>query len=74
MESFISRQLNVILILVFVDRIQKATESLKMFQPAAMASFEEFVLDTSKEELLLKELGFSGGEHEALAFTEPLRR
>ncbi|XP_016420081.1 E3 ubiquitin-protein ligase TRIM36-like [Sinocyclocheilus rhinocerous] len=41
-------------------RIQKATESLKMFQPAATQSFEEFVLDTSKEELLLKELSFSG--------------
>ncbi|XP_043103657.1 E3 ubiquitin-protein ligase TRIM36 isoform X5 [Puntigrus tetrazona] len=41
-------------------RIQKATESLKTFQPAATASFEEFVLDTSREELLLKELSFSG--------------
>uniref|UniRef100_A0A672MRX1 RING-type E3 ubiquitin transferase n=1 Tax=Sinocyclocheilus grahami TaxID=75366 RepID=A0A672MRX1_SINGR len=41
-------------------RIQKATESLKTFQPAATPSFEEFVLDTSKEELLLKELSFSG--------------
>ncbi|KTF85410.1 hypothetical protein cypCar_00027259 [Cyprinus carpio] len=43
-------------------RIQKATESLKTFQPAATPSFEEFVLDTSKEEILLKELSFSGGE------------
>ncbi|XP_067270727.1 E3 ubiquitin-protein ligase TRIM36 isoform X2 [Pseudorasbora parva] len=41
-------------------RIQKATESLKTFQPSATPSFEEFVLDTSKEELLLKELSFSG--------------
>uniref|UniRef100_A0A8C2EXR1 Tripartite motif containing 36 n=1 Tax=Cyprinus carpio TaxID=7962 RepID=A0A8C2EXR1_CYPCA len=41
-------------------RIQKATESLKTFQPAATPSFEEFVLDTSKEEILLKELSFSG--------------
>ncbi|RXN08636.1 E3 ubiquitin- ligase TRIM36 [Labeo rohita] len=41
-------------------RIQKATESLKTFQPAATPSFEEFVLDTSKEEVLLKELSFSG--------------
>lgn len=48
--------------LVFVNRIQKATESLKTFQPAATPSFEEFVLDTSKEEILLKELSFSGGE------------
>uniref|UniRef100_A0A8C2D5X8 Tripartite motif containing 36 n=1 Tax=Cyprinus carpio TaxID=7962 RepID=A0A8C2D5X8_CYPCA len=41
-------------------RIQKATDSLKTFQTAAAPSFEEFVLDTSKEELLLKELSFSG--------------
>ncbi|XP_050972232.1 E3 ubiquitin-protein ligase TRIM36 isoform X4 [Labeo rohita] len=41
-------------------RIQKATDSLKTFQPAATPSFEEFVLDTSKEEVLLKELSFSG--------------
>ncbi|XP_073674819.1 E3 ubiquitin-protein ligase TRIM36 isoform X1 [Garra rufa] len=41
-------------------RIQKATESLKTFQPAATPSFEEFVLDTSKEEILLRELSFSG--------------
>ncbi|XP_059360370.1 E3 ubiquitin-protein ligase TRIM36-like isoform X3 [Carassius carassius] len=41
-------------------RIQKATESLKTFQSAAAPSFEEFVLDTSKEELLLKQLSFSG--------------
>ncbi|RXN15634.1 E3 ubiquitin- ligase TRIM36-like protein [Labeo rohita] len=44
----------------FLFRIQKATESLKTFQPAATPSFEEFVLDTSKEEVLLKELSFSG--------------
>lgn len=41
-------------------RIQKATESLKTFQPSATPSFEEFVLDTSKEEILLKELSFGG--------------
>ncbi|XP_047678962.1 E3 ubiquitin-protein ligase TRIM36 isoform X1 [Tachysurus fulvidraco] len=41
-------------------RIQKATESLKTFQPAANPSFDEFVLDTSKEESLLKDLSFGG--------------
>ncbi|XDV49724.1 hypothetical protein PO909_018919 [Leuciscus waleckii] len=41
-------------------RIQKATESLKTFQASATPSFEEFVLDTSKEEILLKELSFGG--------------
>ncbi|XP_051980909.1 E3 ubiquitin-protein ligase TRIM36-like [Xyrauchen texanus] len=45
-------------------RIQKATESLKTFQPAANTSFDEFVLDTSKEEFLLKELSFNGGKNE----------
>ncbi|XP_018614020.1 E3 ubiquitin-protein ligase TRIM36 isoform X1 [Scleropages formosus] len=39
-------------------RIQKATESLKMFHPAADPAFDEFVLDVSKEETLLKELSF----------------
>ncbi|XP_057211992.1 E3 ubiquitin-protein ligase TRIM36 isoform X5 [Triplophysa rosa] len=41
-------------------RIQKATESLKTFQPASNTTFDEFVLDTSKEEILLKELSFGG--------------
>uniref|UniRef100_UPI003D77A893 E3 ubiquitin-protein ligase TRIM36 isoform 1 n=1 Tax=Danio rerio TaxID=7955 RepID=UPI003D77A893 len=41
-------------------RIQKATDSLKTFQPAASSSFEEFQLDTSREEILLKELSFGG--------------
>ncbi|XP_051508620.1 E3 ubiquitin-protein ligase TRIM36-like isoform X2 [Myxocyprinus asiaticus] len=41
-------------------RIQKATESLKTFQLAANTSFDDFVLDTSKEEFLLKELSFNG--------------
>ncbi|XP_028851406.1 E3 ubiquitin-protein ligase TRIM36 isoform X2 [Denticeps clupeoides] len=41
-------------------RIQRATESLKTFQPAANPTFDEFVLDTSKEELLLKDLTFGG--------------
>ncbi|XP_017269429.1 E3 ubiquitin-protein ligase TRIM36 isoform X1 [Kryptolebias marmoratus] len=41
-------------------RIQKATESLKTFHPAADTSFDEFVLDTSREEALLKEMCFGG--------------
>ncbi|XP_046726723.1 E3 ubiquitin-protein ligase TRIM36 isoform X3 [Silurus meridionalis] len=41
-------------------RVQKATESLKTFQAAANPSFDEFVLDTSKEESLLKDLSFGG--------------
>lgn len=45
-------------------RVQKATESLRTFQPAANPSFDEFVLDTSKEESLLKDLSFGGGKHE----------
>ncbi|KAJ8262730.1 hypothetical protein COCON_G00151870 [Conger conger] len=41
-------------------RIQRATESLKTFHPAADPTFEDFVLDVSKEEALLKELSFGG--------------
>ncbi|PWA15897.1 hypothetical protein CCH79_00008949 [Gambusia affinis] len=41
-------------------RIQRATESLKTFHPSADPSFDEFVLDTSKEETLLKEMCFGG--------------
>ncbi|XP_062854390.1 E3 ubiquitin-protein ligase TRIM36 [Trichomycterus rosablanca] len=39
-------------------RVHKATESLKTFHPAADPSFDEFALDTSKEEALLKDLSF----------------
>lgn len=42
-------------------RIQKATESLRTFQPSADPCFDEFVLDTSREETLLKEMCFGGG-------------
>ncbi|KAG5841443.1 hypothetical protein ANANG_G00199560 [Anguilla anguilla] len=42
------------------NRIQKATESLKTFHPAADPSFEDYVLDVSKEEAVLKELSFGG--------------
>lgn len=41
-------------------RIQKATDSLKTFHPSADPCFDEFVLDTSKEETLLKEMCFGG--------------
>uniref|UniRef100_A0A8C5GB42 RING-type E3 ubiquitin transferase n=1 Tax=Gouania willdenowi TaxID=441366 RepID=A0A8C5GB42_GOUWI len=41
-------------------RIQKATESLRTFHPAADPCFDEFVLDTSREENLLKEMCFGG--------------
>lgn len=51
------------------SRIQKATESLKTFHPAADPTFDDFVLDVSKEEALLKELSFGGGEGSA----NPLR-
>ncbi|MGH0163437.1 UNVERIFIED_CONTAM: hypothetical protein FKN15_067515 [Acipenser sinensis] len=40
-------------------RIQKATETLRSFHPAADPSFGDFAVDVSKEEVLLKELGFS---------------
>ncbi|CAB1319331.1 unnamed protein product [Coregonus sp. 'balchen'] len=39
-----------------------AQESLRTFHPAANPSFDEFVLDTSREETLLKELCFGGGD------------
>nr|XP_046205947.1 E3 ubiquitin-protein ligase TRIM36-like isoform X4 [Oncorhynchus gorbuscha] len=41
-------------------RIAKSTESLRTFHPVANPSFDEFVLDTSREETLLKELCFGG--------------
>ncbi|KAM4810142.1 E3 ubiquitin-protein ligase TRIM36 isoform 2-T2 [Rhinophrynus dorsalis] len=40
-------------------RIQKATESLQIFRPAAHSSFEEYFIDASKEEILLSDLTFS---------------
>lgn len=45
----------------YVVRIQKATESLRTFHPSADPCFDEFVLDTSREETLLKEMCFGGG-------------
>ncbi|XP_055025074.2 E3 ubiquitin-protein ligase TRIM36 isoform X1 [Misgurnus anguillicaudatus] len=41
-------------------RIQKATESLRTFQPAANTSFHEFLMDTTGPETSLKELSFGG--------------
>ncbi|KAM3938965.1 E3 ubiquitin-protein ligase TRIM36 isoform 1-T1 [Leptodactylus fuscus] len=40
-------------------RIQKASDSLKTFRPAADASFEDYFVDVSKEENLLNDLSFS---------------
>ncbi|NXV79783.1 TRI36 ligase, partial [Atlantisia rogersi] len=39
-------------------RIQKATESLRSFRPAAKATFEDFVVDISKQEEILGDLSF----------------
>lgn len=39
-------------------RIQKATESLKSFRPAAQASFEDYVVNISKQTEVLGELSF----------------
>ncbi|XP_050186146.1 E3 ubiquitin-protein ligase TRIM36 isoform X1 [Myiozetetes cayanensis] len=39
-------------------RIQKATESLKTFRPAAETTFEDFVVDTAKQEDILGDLSF----------------
>lgn len=43
---------------ISVYRIQKATESLKSFRPAAQTSFEDYVVNTSKQTELLGELSF----------------
>ncbi|XP_053557539.1 E3 ubiquitin-protein ligase TRIM36 isoform X2 [Bombina bombina] len=40
-------------------RIQKATESLKIFQPSAHSSFEDYFIDVSKEKEMLSDLAFS---------------
>ncbi|XP_066459175.1 E3 ubiquitin-protein ligase TRIM36 isoform X2 [Eleutherodactylus coqui] len=40
-------------------RIQKASESLKTFRPAADSSFEDYFVDVAKEEALLNDLTFS---------------
>nr|XP_056704753.1 E3 ubiquitin-protein ligase TRIM36 isoform X2 [Euleptes europaea] len=40
------------------DRIQKATESLKSFRPAAQASFEDFVVDVTRQQEALTDLSF----------------
>uniref|UniRef100_A0A8D1MFC8 Tripartite motif containing 36 n=1 Tax=Sus scrofa TaxID=9823 RepID=A0A8D1MFC8_PIG len=58
-------------------RIQKATESLKSFRPAAQTSFEDYVVNTSKQTELLGELSFfSSGKfnkylliHEVLVYS-----
>ncbi|NWS45873.1 TRI36 ligase, partial [Probosciger aterrimus] len=39
-------------------RIQQATESLKSFRPAAVSTFEDFVVDIAKQEEILGDLTF----------------
>ncbi|XP_014798050.1 PREDICTED: E3 ubiquitin-protein ligase TRIM36 isoform X1 [Calidris pugnax] len=43
-------------------RIQKATESLKSFRPAAETTFEDFVVDIAKQEEILGDLSFYSNE------------
>uniref|UniRef100_A0A8C6ZBF4 Tripartite motif containing 36 n=1 Tax=Nothoprocta perdicaria TaxID=30464 RepID=A0A8C6ZBF4_NOTPE len=44
-------------------RIQKATESLRSFRPAAETSFQDFVMDIARQEEILGDLSFySNGE------------
>nr|XP_020635690.1 E3 ubiquitin-protein ligase TRIM36 isoform X3 [Pogona vitticeps] len=40
------------------DRIQKATESLKSFRPAAQASFEDYIIDITTQQEALGDLAF----------------
>ncbi|XP_078242371.1 E3 ubiquitin-protein ligase TRIM36 isoform X4 [Pogona vitticeps] len=40
------------------DRIQKATESLKSFRPAAQASFEDYIIDITTQQEALGDLSF----------------
>ncbi|KAG8456295.1 hypothetical protein GDO86_002182 [Hymenochirus boettgeri] len=40
-------------------RIQKASESLKTFRPAAQSGFEEYIIDVEKEEDMLNDIAFS---------------
>lgn len=54
---------------VSISRIQKATESLRTFHPSADPCFDEFVLDTSREETLLKEICFGGGTTDSIPLT-----
>ena len=39
-------------------RIQKATESLKSFRPAAQASFEDYIIDITTQQEALGDLSF----------------
>lgn len=60
-QPFSDRYSNHVMSALCAFRIQKATESLRTFQPSADPCFDEFVLDTSREETLLKEMCFGGG-------------
>ncbi|XP_039222261.1 E3 ubiquitin-protein ligase TRIM36 isoform X1 [Crotalus tigris] len=52
------------------DRIQKATESLKSFRPAAQASFEDFVLDIEKQQEALENMCFHSNGNDIPEFSE----
>ncbi|NXF09174.1 TRI36 ligase, partial [Smithornis capensis] len=55
-------------------RIQKATESLKSFSPAAETTFEDFVLDISKQEDILGDLSFDSSDLEIPEINEEQSR
>uniref|UniRef100_A0A6I8P0H9 Tripartite motif containing 36 n=1 Tax=Ornithorhynchus anatinus TaxID=9258 RepID=A0A6I8P0H9_ORNAN len=55
-------------------RIQNATESLKNFKPAAQASFDDYVVDSSKQQELLEEMTFVSNGIEVPEINEELSR
>ncbi|KFV09480.1 E3 ubiquitin-protein ligase TRIM36, partial [Tauraco erythrolophus] len=55
-------------------RIQKATESLKSFRPAAETTFEDFVVDIGKQEEILGDLSFHSDGLEIPEINEELSR
>ncbi|XP_064901449.1 E3 ubiquitin-protein ligase TRIM36 isoform X1 [Columba livia] len=55
-------------------RIQKATESLKSFSPAAETTFEDFVVDIAKQEEVLCDLSFHSNGLEVAEINEAQSR
>ncbi|KFQ37491.1 E3 ubiquitin-protein ligase TRIM36, partial [Mesitornis unicolor] len=55
-------------------RIQKATESLKNFRPAAETTFEDFVVDIAKQEEILGDLSFHSNDLEIPEINEEQSR
>ncbi|NWQ97076.1 TRI36 ligase, partial [Burhinus bistriatus] len=51
-------------------RIQKATESLESFRPAAETTFEDFVVDIAKQEEILGDLSFHSNDLEVPEINE----